>query len=114
MISALQRVTAEQAKLAAERVRELLQDVAPGLRLLADFRWLDSMDSGAARHIAQIMDTLADKGVASVTRVIPDPHKDIGLNILSQFHYGHEIQIATFQTLADALQSMAGADSSST
>ena len=114
VISALQRVTAEQAKLAAERVRELLQDVAPGLRLLADFRWLDSMDSGAARHIAQIMDTLADKGVASVTRVIPDPHKDIGLNILSQFHYGHEIQIATFQTLADALQSMAGADSSST
>lgn len=114
VISALQRVTAEQAKLAAERVRELLQDVAPGLRLLADFRWLDSMDSGAARHIAQIMDTLADKGVASVTRVIPDPHKDIGLNILSQFHYGPEIQIATFQTLADALQSMAGADSSST
>ena len=113
VISALQRVTAEQAKLAAERVRELLQDVAPGLRLLADFRWLDSMDSGAARHIAQIMDTLADKGVASVTRVIPDPHKDIGLNILSQFHYGPEIQIATFQTLADALQSMAGADSSS-
>ena len=114
VISALQRVTAEQAKLAAERVRELLQDVAPGLRLLADFRWLDSMDSGAARHIAKIMDTLADKGVASVTRVIPDPHKDIGLNILSQFHYGPEIQIATFQTLADALQSMAGADSSST
>ena len=41
VISALQRVTAEQAKLAAERVRELLLDVAPGLRVLADFRWLD-------------------------------------------------------------------------
>jgi hypothetical protein len=40
--------------------------------------------------------------------VIPDSHKDVGLNILSQFHYGPEIQIATFQTLADALQSMAG------
>jgi anti-anti-sigma regulatory factor len=114
VISALQRVTAEQAKLAAERVRELLQDVAPGFRVLADFRWLDSMDSAAARHIADIMDALAEKGVASVTRVIPDPHKDIGLNILSQFHYGPEIQIATFQTLADALQSMAAADSSST
>jgi anti-anti-sigma regulatory factor len=114
VISALQRVTAEQAKLAAERVRELLLDVAPGLRVLADFRWLESMDSAAAPHIAEIMDTLAEKGVASVTRVMPDPHKDIGLNILSQFHYGPEIQIATFQTLADALQSMAGADSSST
>ena len=114
VISALQRVTAEQAKLATQRVRELLHDVAPGFRVLADFRWLDSMDSAAAPHIAEIMDTLAEKGVASVTRVMPDPHKDIGLNILTQFHYGPEIQIATFQTLADALQSMAGGDSSST
>jgi anti-anti-sigma regulatory factor len=114
VISASQRVTAEQAKLAAERIRELLQDVGPGFRALADFRWLDSMDSAAAPYIAEIMDMLAEKGVASVTRVMPDPHKDIGLNILSQFHYGPEIQIATFQTLADALQSMGGADSSST
>src|SRR6266567_1200115 len=103
------RVTAEQAKLAARRVRELLQDVAPGFRVLADYRWLESMDSAAARHIAEIMDVLAEKGVALVTRVIPDPRKDIGLNILSQFHYGPQIQIATFETLADALQSMTGA-----
>ena len=107
VISAVQRVTAAEAKLAAQRVRELLQDVVPGFRVLADFRWLDSMDSGAARYIAEIMDALAKKGLASVTRVIPDPHKDIGLNILSQFHYGPEIKIATFETLADALQSLA-------
>jgi len=107
VISAAQRVTAEQAKLAAQRVRELLQDVAPGFRVLADFRWLDTIDSAAARYIAEIMDACAEKGVASVTRVMPDPHKDIGLNILSQFHYGPEIQIATFEMLADALQSLA-------
>ncbi len=109
VISGVQRVTAEQAKQAAQRVRELLQDVAPGFRVLADYRWLESMDSAAARHIAEVMDVLAEKGVASVTRVVPDPHKDIGLNILSQFHYGPEIKIATFETLADALQSMVGA-----
>ena len=107
VISATQRVTAEQAKLAAQRLHELLQDVAPGFHVLADFRWLDSMDSGAARHIADIMDALAEKEVDSVTRVMPDPHKDIGLNILSQFHYGPEIHITTFATLADALQSIA-------
>ena len=106
VISALQRVTAEQAKLAAKQVRELVRDVAPGFRVLADFRWLESMDAAAAPHVAKIMDTLAEKGVSSVTRVMPDPHKDIGLNILSQFHYGPEIQIATFETLADALQSL--------
>ena len=107
VISAVQRVTAAEAKLAAQRVRELLQDVVPGFRVLADFRWLDSMDSASARYIAEIMDALAEKGLASVTRVIPDPHKDIGLNILSQFHYGPEIKIATFETLADAMQSIA-------
>ena len=106
VISALQQVTVEQAKLAARQVRELLRDVAPGFRVLADFRWLESMDSAAAPHVAQIMDALAEKGVASVTRVIPDPHKDIGLNILSHFHYGPEIQIATFESLADALESL--------
>jgi len=107
VISAAQKVTADEARLAAQRIRELLQDVAPGFRVLADFRWLDSMDPAAARHIAEIMDALAEKKVASVTRVMPDPHKDIGLNILSQFHYGPQIQITTFATLADALQSVA-------
>ena len=106
VISALQRVTAEQAKLVTKQVRDLLRDVAPGFRVLADFRWLESMDSAAAHHVAEIMDALAEKRVASVTRVMPDPHKDIGLNILSQFHYGPEIQIATFETLADALQGL--------
>jgi anti-anti-sigma regulatory factor len=107
VISAARRVTAEQVRAVAQRVGELLQHVGPGLRVLVDFRWLDSMDPAAAPHLARIMETLTEKGVASVVRVMPDPHKDIGLNILSQFHYGPEIQITTFATLADALQSIA-------
>ena len=107
VISAVQRVTAEEAKLAARQIRDQLRDVAPGLHVLADFRWLNSMDPAAAPHIAKIMDALAEKEVASVTRVMPDPRKDIGLNILSQFHYGPNVSIATFETLADAVQSIA-------
>ena len=108
VISAAQKVTAEEAKMVAKRIGEVLQDIAPGFRVLADFRGLESMDSAAARHIAKIMDTLAEKNVASVTRVMPDPHKDIGLNILSQFHYGPDVAITMFDTLADAVQSIAG------
>ena len=107
VISAVQHVTAEQAKLVAQQLRELLHEFAPGFRVLADFRWLESMDSAAAPQVAKIMDALAEKGVASVVRVVPDPHKDIGLNILSQFHYGQHIPITTFDTLADALQGIA-------
>ena len=107
VISAAAKVTAEEAKMAAQRIRELLPDIEPGFHAFADFRWLESMDPAAARHIAKIMDALAEKNVASVTRVMPDPHKDIGLNILSQFHYGANVKIATFETLADALQDIA-------
>jgi anti-anti-sigma regulatory factor len=107
VISAAQKVTAEEAKMVAQRIRDLLRDITPGFRVLADFRGLESMDSAAARHIAEIMDALAEKEVASVTRVMPDPHKDIGLNILSQFHYGPDVTIATFETLADAVQNIA-------
>jgi len=113
VISAAQTVTAEEAKMVAQRIREVLQDVAPGFHVLADFRGLQSMDSAAARHIAEIMDALAEKEVASVTRVMPDPHKDIGLNILSQFHYGPDVTITTFDTLADAVQSIAAKTDSS-
>ena len=107
VISAAARVTAEEAKMAAQRIREVLREVSPGFHALADFRWLESMDPAAARHIAAIMDALAEKNIASVTRVMPDPHKDIGLNILSQFHYGANVKIATFETLADAVQDIA-------
>ena len=103
VISATRHVTAEEVNAVAQRVRELLHDVAPGFRVLVDFRWLESMDSAAAPHLAKIMETLTEKRVALVARIMTDPRKDIGLNILSQFHYGPEIQITTFETLADAV-----------
>jgi hypothetical protein len=113
VISVAGRVTAAEVKEAAKRVREIVGDIAPGFRALTDYRWLESMETAAAQYIAEMMDVLASKGVSSVVRVVPDPHKDIGLNILSQFHYGPAIQVMTFETLADALQSLAediGAD----
>jgi len=107
VISAARHVTAEEVNAVAQSVCELLHDVALGLRVLVDFRWLESMDSAAAPHLAKIMETLTEKRAASVARVLTDPRKDIGLNILSQFHYGPEIQITTFETLADAVQTLA-------
>jgi hypothetical protein len=109
VISVAGQVAAEEAREAALRVRDLLEDIAPGFVALADFRWLESMEAGAAPFIGQIMDAFAARKVSAVVRVMPDPHKDIGLNILSQFHYGPEIKVMTFETLADAVQSLAGA-----
>ena len=108
VISAAGHVTKAKVKAAAERVREIVKDAESGLCLLTDFRWLESMDPSAAPDVAQIMDVLTEKQVESVTRVVPDPRKDIGLNILSQFYYDPKIRIATFETLADAVRSLIG------
>src|SRR6266699_2001475 len=108
VISAAGQGTKKEVETVALQVREMMKESSPGFRVLTDFRWLDRMEPAEAKHIAEIMDAVAEKEVGMVVRVIPDPRKDIGLNILSQFHYGPETKLATFQTLADALQSMAG------
>lgn len=108
VISVAGRVATEEARDAAQRVRDLLEDIAPGFIALTDFRWLESMATGAAPFIGEIMDAFAAKDVNTVVRVVPDPRKDIGLNILSQFHYRAETRVLTFETLADAVQSLAG------
>ena len=106
VISAAGRVTKKEVESVALRVREMMKEVTPGFRVLTDFRWLERMDPAAAVPLAEIMDALAEKGVAAVVRVIPDSHKDIGLNILSQFHYGPQIKLATFESLAEALSAL--------
>ena len=106
VISAAGQVTKKEVETVALRVREMMKEVTPGFRVLTDFRWLDRMEPAAAPHLAEIMDTVAEKDVAAVIRVVPDPHKDIGLNILSQFHYGPQIKLATFESLAEALSAL--------
>jgi len=109
VISAAGQVTKKEVETVALRVREMMKEVTPGFRVLTDFRWLDRMEPAAAPHLAEIMDTVAEKDVAAVIRVVPDPHKDIGLNILSQFHYGPQIKLATFESLAEALSALTDA-----
>jgi hypothetical protein len=103
VFSAAGHVSKEEVKQATDQLRRALQNVAPGVRALTDFRWLESMHVSATPHIAEIMDALAKKQVASVIRIIPDPGTGIGLNILTRFHYSHELPISTVETLVEAL-----------
>ena len=100
-------VTVDESQESVARVRETLEEMEPGFVALVDFRWLESMEPGSAPFVAEIMDALAAKKVSAVVRVMPDPRKDIGLNILSQFHYGPEVRLMTFETLPDAIQALA-------
>ena len=107
VLSVAGTVTADESRETVGRVKEKLEDMSPGFVALADFRWLESMASGSAPFVAEIMDAFVAKGVSAVVRVMPDPHRDIGLNILSPFHYGPEVRLMTFETLADAIQALA-------
>jgi len=107
VLSVAGKVTLDESKETVVRIREKLAEMSPGFVALVDFRWLESMSAAAAPFVAEIMDAFVARKVSAVVRVMPDPHRDIGLNILSPFHYGPDVRLMTFQTLADAIQALA-------
>lgn len=80
----------------------LASKVRSGFTLLVDLSALDSMDQSCATVLGQIMDRINNYGVATIIRIIPDPTKDPGFNILSLFHYQPDTTIITCNSLAEA------------
>jgi anti-anti-sigma regulatory factor len=95
-------VRADETEKGLEQIRNGLAKLQSGFRLLADLTELDSMEVGCAPFIEKAMDMCNEKGASMVVRVIPDPHRDIGLQIMSIFHYHGDVQILTCETLAQA------------
>jgi anti-anti-sigma regulatory factor len=80
----------------------ILKAANPGFTTLVDLSGLELMDLECGHSIAHIMDLSRDHGVGRVIRVMPDPSKDIGVNILSIIHYRGKVPIMTLETLAEA------------
>ena len=83
-------------------MRAGLAQLKSGFRLLADLTELESMDVACAPFIEKAMELCNQKGASMVVRVIPDPRRDIGLQIMSIFHYRGDVKIVTCETLAQA------------
>jgi anti-anti-sigma regulatory factor len=98
----VQHVTVEELERALEDMRMLLADLTSGFRLVSDLSRLDSIDVNCAAVIGKQMELCDQKGLGLVIRVIPDPTKDIGLNILSHFHYHHHPQVITCNNMTEA------------
>jgi hypothetical protein len=97
--------TTDEVRSALENLRSVLKDVQPGFRLLADLSALVSMPTDAAPYLGEVMEASAEKGVTKVIRVLPpDPSKDIGLAIISQFHYPPDVAIITCATMNEAMR----------
>ena len=85
-----------------EQLRSLLPSLKPKFKLLTDLTDLQSMEPACAVEIRKFMDLCQTRGVGLVVRVIPDPARDIGFNIMSLFHYKRGVKIVTCETLAEA------------
>src|SRR5260370_19526687 len=101
------KVDSDEMRRCAEEIGVTVSKMRPGFRLLSDMTYLESMDFAGAPSIGSVMDLCVTKQVEHVVRVIPDPRKDIGLNIMSYFHYGSKIRVTICENLADAMRRLA-------
>src|SRR6516164_3940393 len=95
-------VTPDELIRARDNMLALLAEMEPGFRLLADFTLLKSMDIECREEIGAMMERFDRVGVSQVIRVIPDETKDIGMKILTIFHYQNRPNVVPCQSLADA------------
>ena len=97
-------IAAQETERGLVEIRAGLGKLTAGFRLLVDLTELEKMDVACAPFIEKAMDLCNEKGASMVVRVIPDRYRDIGLQIMSIFHYGGEVQILTCETLAEAAE----------
>jgi anti-anti-sigma regulatory factor len=99
-------VSAQQVQSCLEQVRASTSVSASRLRVLTDLSDLDEMDDSCAADLGAIMDVLALNDIEKVVCVIPDPQKDIGFALMSQFHYARNTPMITCATMKEAMESL--------
>ena len=105
-LSYIHQVRPEELAREEENVKALVAELPPGFRLLVDLSRLESMELECLKVIGRMMELFDRSGAGMVVRVIPDPSKDIGLNIYSIFHYPHRPQIVTCRTMNEAARAL--------
>lgn len=106
-LSFVATVDVEQLARSWDEIVALVADLKPGFRVLTDMSRLDSIGVECRIEISKTMELLDQKGVELIVRVVPDPSKDIGLNILSLFHYAHRPRMLTCQSMVEAAKILA-------
>ena len=101
-ISYIGQVRLEEFRSGREELTMQLKALSPGFRLLADFSQMASMRLDCAPELGRMMDLIGQAGVSLVVRVIPEPSRDIGMNIMTVFHYPHRPRVITCHNLTEA------------
>ena len=106
-INWLGQVDSDELRRCADEIGVTASKMRPGFRVLVDMSDLESMDYAGAPYIGLVMDLCVAKQVEHVVRVIPNPHKDIGLNIMSYLRYRSKVRVTICENMAEAMQRLA-------
>jgi hypothetical protein len=106
LLTFIGHVLPEELVRSREDLIKSLSELSPQFRLLTDLSPLEAMHQDCAKEIARSMELCDEKGVGLLVRVIPDPRKDIGLNILSAFHYSRQPRIVICNTMTEAARAL--------
>jgi hypothetical protein len=87
---------------AMPRVEALLAELKPGFSIFADFRDVVSMGLDCVPQLTHIMDLCREHGIGMIIRRLPEPTRDIGINILSTVHYRGKVRTVTVDTIEEA------------
>jgi hypothetical protein len=65
---------------------------------------LETMDTECAQSFGALMELCSSREMGLAIWVIPDPTKDIGMNLISRFHCWQPVRMHTRHNLAEAMK----------
>ena len=83
-------------------LKEIIPKLNKDFKMITDLSLLDEMDIEAHKTNEKIMELCSQQGVAKIVRVIPDPAKDMGFNIMSLFHHSKDVIILASKSFDEA------------
>jgi hypothetical protein len=83
-------------------VRAQMAQLKPGFTILADWSQIEGLELDCVPCIAEIMELARAHGASTVVRVLPEPARDIGINMLSVVHLRGTARTVTAGNLEEA------------
>lgn len=92
----------DDAKKLCQKIEQVLPLLKKGITVLTDLSSLKHMDADSRGYLQKAMDLLNEYGVSKLIRIIPDPQRDIGFNIMTIFHYSEHVATITCRSMKEA------------
>jgi len=92
----------QQGDVLCSQIEKELTKSKKGFIVLSDLSKVDFLNDAVSKYIQKMMKICNDHGVSKIYRVVPSKTKDVGLNIMSIFHYSKNVKIYTFESLEEA------------